>query len=121
MSAEGAGPVCAPRAAGSDSASGAVSPAGRGQRGAFGSSEEVAQPGALGAAGGGAAEPVVLYKGFGMVPFRVLVRLKVFQLAGVAGLAIPINSFLGEARNLFSRACLANAGLSHVENVFGEA
>ncbi|KAK9835227.1 hypothetical protein WJX81_007269 [Elliptochloris bilobata] len=31
-----------------------------------------------------------------MVPFRVLVRLKVFQLAGVAGLAIPINSFLGE-------------------------
>ncbi len=121
MSAEGAGTVGVPRAAGSDSASGAVSPAGRGRGGAFGSSDEVGQPGAPGAAGGGAAEPVVLYKGFGMVPFRVLVRLKVFQLAGVAGLAIPINSFLGEARSFFSRACLANAGLSRIKNGFGEA
>ena len=31
-----------------------------------------------------------------MIPFRVLVRLKVFQLAGVAALAIPINTFLVE-------------------------
>ena len=39
---------------------------------------------------------VVLYRGLGMVPFRVLVRLKIFQLAGVAALAIPINTFLAE-------------------------
>ena len=39
---------------------------------------------------------VVLYRGLGMVPFRVLVRLKIFQLAGVAALAIPINTFLVE-------------------------
>ena len=39
---------------------------------------------------------VVLYRGRGMVPFRVLVRLKIFQLAGVAALAIPINTFLVE-------------------------
>ena len=31
-----------------------------------------------------------------MVPFRVLVRLKIFQLGGVAALAIPINTFLVE-------------------------
>ena len=42
----------------------------------------------------GAAEKTVLYRGKGMVPFRVLVRLKIFQLAGVAALAIPINTFL---------------------------
>ena len=40
----------------------------------------------------------MLYRGVGMVPFRVLVRLKVFQLAGVAALAIPINTFLAEVR-----------------------
>jgi hypothetical protein len=39
---------------------------------------------------------VVLYRGRGIVPFRVLVRLKIFQLAGVAALAIPINTFLVE-------------------------
>ena len=39
---------------------------------------------------------MVLYRGRGMVPFRVLVRLKIFQLAGVAALAIPINTFLVE-------------------------
>ena len=37
-----------------------------------------------------------------MIPFRVLVRLKIFQLAGVAALAIPINTFLVEVcHNLF--------------------
>eukprot|EP00891_Asterochloris_glomerata_P005692 jgi/Astpho2/5692/gw1.00079.264.1_t len=30
-----------------------------------------------------------------MVPFRLLVRFKVFQLVGVAALAVPINTFLG--------------------------
>lgn len=43
------------------------------------------------------AQRIVLYRGRGMVPFRVLVRLKIFQLAGVAALAIPINTFLVEA------------------------
>ena len=47
-------------------------------------------------------ERIVLYRGRGMVPFRVLVRLKIFQLAGVAALAIPINTFLVEVcRYLF--------------------
>lgn len=46
----------------------------------------------------GAPGKTVLYRGVGMVPFRVLVRLKIFQLAGVAGLAIPINTFLVQAR-----------------------
>ena len=41
-------------------------------------------------------ERIVLYRGRGMIPFRVLVRLKIFQLAGVAALAIPINTFLVE-------------------------
>lgn len=31
-----------------------------------------------------------------MVPFRLLVRFKIFQLAGVAALAVPINTFLSE-------------------------
>ena len=39
-----------------------------------------------------------------MIPFRVLVRLKIFQLAGVAALAIPINTFLVEVgHHLFLR------------------
>ena len=60
---------------------------------------ESGEPGAAGgAAGGGAAQRVVMYKGFGMVPFRVLVRLKVIQLTGVAGLAIPITCFLAGVR-----------------------
>jgi hypothetical protein len=46
---------------------------------------------------------VVLYKGFGMIPFRVLVRLKVFQLMGVASLAIPINTFLVQASQMHSQ------------------
>ena len=33
-----------------------------------------------------------------MVPFRLLVRFKIFQLAGVAALAVPINTFLSEVR-----------------------
>ena len=60
---------------------------------------ERAEPGvARRTAGGGAAERVVMYKGFGMVPFRVLVRLKVIQLTGAAGLAIPITCFLAGVR-----------------------
>ena len=48
--------------------------------------------------GSGNAERIVLYRGRGMVPFRVLVRLKIFQLGGVAALAIPINTFLVEVK-----------------------
>lgn len=33
-----------------------------------------------------------------MVPFRLLVRFKIFQLVGVAALAVPINTFLSEVR-----------------------
>ena len=36
----------------------------------------------------------VLYRGRWMVPFRVLVRLKMFQLIGIGALAVPINTFL---------------------------
>ena len=39
----------------------------------------------------------VLYRGRFMVPFRLLVRFKVFQLVGVAALAVPINTFLVQA------------------------
>ena len=39
----------------------------------------------------------VLYRGRFMVPFRLLVRFKVFQLVGVAALAVPINTFLMQA------------------------
>lgn len=50
---------------------------------------------------------MVLYRGRGIVPFRVLVRLKIFQLAGVAALAIPINTFLVEVCFYCSlKACL---------------
>jgi TMEM70/TMEM186/TMEM223 protein family len=37
---------------------------------------------------------VVLYRGRGIQIFRILVRFKVFQLAGVAALAVPIATFL---------------------------
>eukprot|EP00884_Botryococcus_braunii_P006389 jgi/Botrbrau1/15751/Bobra.4_1s0117.2 len=39
---------------------------------------------------------VVLYKGRWIIPIQVVVRLKVFQLAGVAGLAVPMATFLTE-------------------------
>lgn len=39
---------------------------------------------------------IVLYRGAYMRPFRMLVRFKIFQLVGVASLAIPINTFLVE-------------------------
>ena len=39
---------------------------------------------------------IVLYKGAFMRPFRLLVRFKIFQLVGIASLAIPINTFLVE-------------------------
>ena len=57
------------------------------------------------AGSGGAADAApsppkhVLYRGLGMVPFRLLVRFKVFQLAAVAALAIPISTFLSEVRH----------------------
>ncbi|BDA42295.1 hypothetical protein COCOBI_03-1820 [Coccomyxa sp. Obi] len=57
----------------------------------------------------GAAEKTVLYRGKGMVPFRVLVRLKIFQLAGVAALAIPINTFLVQGSVSSIQAVMATA------------
>lgn len=39
---------------------------------------------------------VVLYKGRYMQLFRMLVRFKIFQLVGIAALAVPINTFLVE-------------------------
>ena len=39
---------------------------------------------------------IVLYKGSYMRLFRLLVRFKIFQLVGIAALAIPINTFLAE-------------------------
>jgi hypothetical protein len=39
-----------------------------------------------------------LYKGRYMQTFRLLVRFKIFQLVGIAALAIPINTFLMEVR-----------------------
>lgn len=56
---------------------------------------------------------MVLYKGRGMVPFRVLVRLKIFQLAGVAALAIPINTFLVEVRSFLCLCIYTFYNLSH--------
>ena len=41
---------------------------------------------------------IVLYKGRYMQTFRLLVRFKIFQLVGIAALAIPINTFLMEVR-----------------------
>lgn len=39
------------------------------------------------------SSPHVIYRGRGIRIFRVLVRLKVFQLAGIAALAVPITTF----------------------------
>ena len=54
----------------------------------------VSGPGSSGTAGPPAKH--VLYRGLGMVPFRLLVRFKVFQLAGVAAVVIPISTFLSQ-------------------------
>ena len=43
-------------------------------------------------------QPILLYKGRGMQIFRLLVRFKIFQLLGVAALAIPINTLFAEVR-----------------------
>lgn len=43
---------------------------------------------------------IVLYKGRYMQTFRLLVRFKIFQLVGIAALAIPINTFLVEVRSV---------------------
>ncbi len=45
---------------------------------------------------------LVLFKGGYMKTFRMLVRFKIFQLVGIAALAIPINTFLVEVRLLFA-------------------
>ena len=52
---------------------------------------------------------VVLYRGRGMPLLRALVRLKVFQLAGVAALAIPINSVWATGGMAGTQALLASA------------
>lgn len=44
------------------------------------------------------AGKIVLYKGRYMRMFRMLVRFKIFQLVGIAALAVPINTFLAEVR-----------------------
>ena len=41
---------------------------------------------------------IILYRGAYMRPFRMLVRFKIFQLVGIASLAIPINTFLVEVQ-----------------------
>ena len=46
----------------------------------------------------GQQQPIVVYKGTGMRVFRLLVRFKIFQLLGVAALAIPINTMFNEVR-----------------------
>ena len=62
-------------------------------------------------------EKEVLYRGRWMVPFRVLVRLKIFQLAGVASLAIPLNSFLLEVSHILAQhSCLATFALEVKHN-----
>lgn len=51
----------------------------------------------------------MLYRGRGMRLFRVLVRLKVFQLAGIAALAIPVNTFLATGSVASTQAVMASA------------
>ena len=53
-----------------------------------------------------AGTKLVLYKGSYMRLFRLLVRFKIFQLVGIAALAIPINTFLVEV------CCMGQAGRS---------
>jgi hypothetical protein len=65
----------------------------RGGQSGDGSNSESGSPGAA-----GPPAKHVLYRGLGMVPFRLLVRFKVFQLAGVAAVVIPISTFLSQVR-----------------------
>ena len=62
-------------------------------------------------------ERVVLYRGAYMRPFRMLVRFKIFQLVGIASLAIPINTFLVEVQHHLSllRDKLLMRTLVHME------
>lgn len=48
----------------------------------------------------------VLYKGRWMVPFYVLVRLKVLQLMGFAALSIPLNAWLSHVGQTSCRLLL---------------
>jgi len=45
-------------------------------------------------------ETLVIYKGRWMVPFYVLVRLKVIQLVGLGALVLPINTWLHKVRQM---------------------
>lgn len=45
-------------------------------------------------------EALVIYKGRWMVPFYVLVRLKVIQLVGLGALVLPINTWLHKVRRM---------------------
>ena len=45
---------------------------------------------------GDSINKLVLYRGKGIKLFRVLVRLKIFQLSGVAALAIPLATFFSD-------------------------
>lgn len=49
-----------------------------------------------------------------MVPFRLLVRFKIFQLAGVAALAVPINTFLSDVRSSEFRGVCGSVCMSRV-------
>ena len=60
------------------------------QEGRQGRNEAVKDAGAQAVEG----SRVVLYKGRYMLAFRMLVRFKIFQLVGIAALAVPINTFL---------------------------
>ena len=42
---------------------------------------------------------LTLYKGRWMVPFYVLVRLKVLQLTGFAAFVVPVNAWLSQVRS----------------------
>lgn len=53
---------------------------------------------------------VVLYKGRYMLAFRMLVRFKIFQLVGIAALAIPINTFLAGVSLVNSSPALPHRG-----------
>lgn len=62
------------------------------QAGGHGADEAVRDSGSQ-AVGAGR---IVLYRGCYMLAFRMLVRFKIFQLVGIAALAVPINTFLAE-------------------------
>ena len=65
---------------------------------------------------GGGEHVLTLYKGRWMVPFYVLVRLKVLQLTGFAAFVVPVNAWLSQVRSLFPLCSShSNAGLHRSE------